>query len=715
MTGECSEMSLKSNCRFSLDAAALEVRGQFDQLQYCELRKAIVLNDMLLVEDDAPAIGRPEGAENRSWFEKLHKGVMARKDLVLDDPRATAAWLVFNGRETDDNDHALHVSINGHHVIRPPSKIAHPTARHYYTTDWGGSHFDNWFVVAVPVGALRQGTNEFVLWAESEETSWEIMVAADGEYKRGSETRLCHPDRSAKSRDGGRTWDFEHLGWKDEIDGEYAIRLSLDRSVPRGTFVSPVIDLATGGDTKGIAKLLDIDACRVGWEVDAPEGSLVEIEARLGDNPVPAAAAWTPFESVSNFARTWPAPAGRYLQFRIVMYARNPLVTPVFKGITVEATCRERKRRSTRRHHLRKFRNGRVIRPSLPYVHEDFARLNELRRRFELDAMVSDAATEFEAQLQLMHWAYKVPIDRLDAYEWNYYDLPRLDSDENGRPGQPGDNRKRRRDGHCLYCNLTLIAACLAMGFPARWVNISTKHTYGHEVAEVWSNEFDKWIFLDATRDYYIYDPDTGIPLNLVEVSERLAEIMPGPATWEYPIQWRLPDLEMLRAARVAYRQGDNAFSIDDLSGGPEHLMLKGHLQMVLRNDFASRPWPLPWRLSSNWGSDLFYCFYSDVFPRKREYHQHTRRWQDFSPPLNRTELYLSETAEPDVLRVDVDTETPCFDAFLVQIDSAEWREQTDPCLEWKLHEGLNQLRLKARNSAGVCGPESTAEVVMNT
>ena len=70
-----------------------------------------------------------------------------------------------------------------HHLIRPPSKIAHPSARHYYTTDWGGSHFDNWFVVAVPVGALRQGTNEFVLWAESEETSWEIMVAADGEYQ----------------------------------------------------------------------------------------------------------------------------------------------------------------------------------------------------------------------------------------------------------------------------------------------------------------------------------------------------------------------------------------------------------------------------------------------------------------------------------------------------------------------------------------------------
>ena len=431
-------MSTESDFCFALDAAALEARGQFDRLQYCELKKAIVLNDMLLVEDDAPAIGRPEGAEDRSWFEKLQAGVMIRKDLVLDDPRAKAAYLIFNGREMDDNDHALHISVNGHHLIRPPSKMAHPTARQYYTSDWGGSHFDNWFEVPAPVDALRQGTNEFVLWAESEETSWEIMLAADGEYKRGSETRLCHPNRSAKSRDGGRTWDFEHLGCKDEIDGEYAIRLSLDRSVPQGTFVSSPIDLATGGDPKGIGKLLEIEACEVGWEVDVPEGSQVEIEARLGDYPVPGAAAWSSFESVSNFSRTWCDRAGRYLQFRIVMHARNPLVTPVFKGISVEAKCREHKHRSNRRYYLHRFRNGRVIRPSLPYVHEDFARLNELRHRFELDAVISDAATEFEAQLKLMHWAYKVPLGRLDAYHWNYFDLPQLDRDASGRPVPAG-------------------------------------------------------------------------------------------------------------------------------------------------------------------------------------------------------------------------------------------------------------------------------------
>ena len=88
-------------------------------------------------------------------------------------------------------------------------------------------------------------------------------------------------------------------------------------------------------------------------------------------------------------------------------------------------------------------------------------------------------------------------------------------------------SKGRRRTGHCLSCNLTLMAACLAMGYPSRWVNIETRSTYGHEVVEVWSNDFNKWVFMDATRDYYIYDPDTGIPLNLVEINDRLQEIIP--------------------------------------------------------------------------------------------------------------------------------------------------------------------------------------------
>ena len=69
------------------------------------------------------------------------------------------------------------------------------------------------------------------------------------------------------------------------------------------------------------------------------------------------------------------------------------------------------------------------------------------------------------------------------------------------------------------------MGACLAFGFPAQFVNINSENVGGHEVMEVWSNDFNKWIHLDATRDFYCYDPETGIPLSMIEMNSRLAEL----------------------------------------------------------------------------------------------------------------------------------------------------------------------------------------------
>ena len=397
------------------------------------------------------------------------------------------------------------------------------------------------------------------------------------------------------------------------------------------------------------------------------------------------------------------------------MSTEDHLVTPALRGLSIETTLSETRCQSGFFRRIIDCKNGRVIHPSVEFVHEDFAQLRRFREQYELDEVVEGTQTEFAVQLQLMRWAYKIPIGSLDPYRWNYYDLPVLKRDHKGSIVLQGKYEGRRRDKHCLYCNLTFIAACLAMGYPARWVNISTKSTYGHEVAEVWSNEFDKWVFMDATRDYYIYDPDTGVPMSLIEISDRLKEIVPRQVTWEYPIQWQIPNDSLACNVRIAYREGDNKFSVCEVREGPRFLLYKGHLQMPLRNDFASRPWPVPWRVSSNWGGDLFYCYYSETFPRKREYQLHTNRWQDFNCPLNQAELTLSETGQPGVLRVDIDTETPCFEAFRIRIDGGEWQESPASSLEWTLHEGLNHIRVRSRNNAGRCGPESFATVVVNS
>lgn len=710
-TAEAAELRTVSQ---HFDTAGLVARGQLKQCIFNAGKGVITLKDMMLVEDDAPGIGMPEGATERSWFEKLHSGIRIRKVLMLDDPRAYAAWLVFNGLEMKDNDWPLNISVNGVMVVRPPSKAATPLSRQYYTRDWGGDQFDNWFFVEIPPGALKKGANEIELWADSDDTSWEIMVADAKEFARGSETRTTHPDRSAKSRDGGKTWDFEHLGWKDVHDGEYCVRLSLDRSVPEGVYASPVIDMADTTQALAIKKRLSVRECAIGWDIDLPEGTGAAIQVRFGKSPVPDDSSWGAFESVKGASISRKNPAGRYMQFTVAMTAANPLATPAIKGLHVESVSDIGEEPSPVMCRLVSADNGEVVRSSVEYAYEDFGKLARLRETFGLDKVVAGAKTEFEAQLKLMRWAYEVPIGGLNYWSWDYYDLPQAKRSADGSIAMQKDYTGRRRDQHCLYCNLTLVSACLAMGYPARWVNIATRTTYGHEVVEVWSNDFNKWVFLDATRDYYIYDPDTGIPMSLTEINARLAEIMPRPPEWDVPVRWLIPSDSLAYNVRVAFREGDNKFSVKDIAQGPHLLFFKGQLHLPLRNDFASRHTPVPWRLTSNWGGSLFYGFYTDTFARKREYSLHTNRVQDFNPPLNQSALTLTETGRPGVIGVDIDTVTPCFAAFSVTMDNGAPIDITGHSFEWTLHEGLNTLSVRTKNSAGILGPASVVKVVMN-
>ena len=692
---------------YRLDAGDLEERGQLHNMVYSPETGGIILTDLVLIEDDAPAIGRPKDASDRSWDEHLKKGVVIRKELLLDDPRAFSARLVFEGKEMQQNTEPLHISINGEHIIRRATKYAHPQAIQYYTNDW-----ENWFVVPIPAGALKVGVNEILMWTESDETSWKVMVADEKEYARGSDTRRHHPNRSARSTDGGTTWDDSHLGWKGMHDGEYCIRLSLDRFSDDGVYTSPVLDLACEPGPFAMKELATVLRAHLVWDIDTPEGSDVTVSVRTGESPAQKSPSWSAWQDVSGSKTTIDRPEGRFLQFRVRMAADNPLATPVLRGLTVETEGERQPFAAST--HLVSADNGNVVRASEPFTWEDFSALAKYRDTFELDKVIEGVSSEFEAQLKLMRWAYRIPIQGLDPYSWDYYDLPVLRRDENGAIALQKNYEGRRRDGHCLNCNLTLIAACISMGYPARWVNISTKHTYGHEVTEVWSNDYDKWVMLDATRDYYMYDPATGIPLNLVEISNRLAAVMPRPATWDYPIQWSIPSDSTFYDVDVGYREGDNRFTITDVNQGPHLLRLMGHLQMPLRNDFASRHTPVPWRLSSNWGGDGFYCWYGDMFPRKYEYERHTCRPQDFTPPLNRSEVTVTATDDPGILRVDIDTVTPGFACFEVTADGGDIVEVDGTTTSWRLHEGLNRLTVRARNTMGVTGPPSRVEVAVN-
>ena len=70
----------------------------------------------------------------------------------------------------------------------------------------------------------------------------------------------------------------------------------------------------------------------------------------------------------------------------------------------------------------------------------------------------------------------------------------------------------------------------MANGWQARLVNI-----VGHEICEVWNDDFGKWIYLDASYvNHYVCDPKTGEPLNLLELHKLYTDYYfpDGPIDW---------------------------------------------------------------------------------------------------------------------------------------------------------------------------------------
>jgi hypothetical protein len=226
-----------------LDASGIEHDAQLVNLRLDHQKNDIILDDTELIEDDAPATGVPqgynEGARNAEWIEYLKKGIVIKKVLILDNPAANSGRLVFKGMEVKGNKEPLHLSLNGVEFDRPASLLAFPFAKEYI--DYAPN--DRWFFIDMPVGALKKGENEVLMWVNSDSTSWEVLIALEKEFARGSLTRIHHPNRSLKSLDGGKTWSDSKLGLKNSVDGEYSVRFSLDRHVKSGQYVSPIMDM----------------------------------------------------------------------------------------------------------------------------------------------------------------------------------------------------------------------------------------------------------------------------------------------------------------------------------------------------------------------------------------------------------------------------------------------------------------------------------------
>ena len=692
-----------------LDAAGIEHDAQLVNLRFNRELNGITLDDMELIEDDAPATGVPQGFEEGGveWVENLRKGIVLKKILLVDDPSANSGRLLFKGIEMKSNSTPLHLSLNGVEFLRPATIFGWPFARQYidYTPN------DRWFVVDLPIGALKKGENEVLMWADSDSTSWKVLIASEKEFARGSLTRTHHPNRSMKSSDGGKTWTDSQLGPKGVVDGEYSIRFSLDRHVKSGEYTSQIMDITA--NESPLKPSVKIGKVKLTFGLDTPEGTKAIILARYGGSPRPDDSSWTSWSPLGAEGEYTDLGNRRYFQWKAQLSTVNLLRSPVIRGVSIAAEWENHSPNKDLGLGVEVEHNGHVARCSYPFGYENLLHpeLEKFRKNARLDKIVEGAGGEFEVMMRLLNWAYRIPVTN-DAYSWDWNDVVKIEKGEKGMPRLQNDYKGRRRDAMCLYSNQALVGAFLSMGFQARHINIHSEAVSGHEVTEVWSNEFNKWIYMDATRDYYYFDPETGTPLNLLEIHDRMAPLVPNVETWERPFVVEY-GTEVAAKTPVGIREGNNSFSA--VPDGRHILEIIGHFRIIPRNDFLTNPLPVPVHTGATmWGWDGFLNFYDDKFPRRYEYQRYSNRALDFYEPLNQTEVYLNETAERGVLQVEINTFTPGFDTFLVRFNDGKWLEQKEPKFLWNLRSGKNRIEVRVRNVREIPGPVSALDVNYN-
>ena len=599
------------------------------------LKKSVLLQDEL-------------GATHYANTEGLSDTVWAKKLFVIDDPRCDEARLfTYSG--------PARAACNGTDLRA--GKTLPSTG---------------WRVWSVPPEALRPGVNEFV-------------------FSGGGSLVIEHslyPNRSARSLDGGKSWDSDRLGFGGVENGEYLVRLRLAQYPPRGVITSEVFDLTdTGGAIRPRARvtaLRDEMAATIAPADGGPHASTT-LQFRSGPTREPDAS-WPPWGDTLAGGDEGAMDNVRFAQWRATLESGGSGETPALDRAVIAATI-ETERPAGPEIEVLELTPPDRRRRSQPFAHQGPGlRLARLRDRHKLAEVVAKADTELEKFVALREWArFTAPKgwDMGSAHWIPPWDaLILLET-----------NKKPIAMCMCTHFSVIFTQCALALGYNAREVILDH-----HCVAEIWSNELGKWILMDTGNST---DPTLnchferdGVPLSALEI-RRL---------WKAGKEAEIDVVYTTPRGRIT----------GDKIGGKDQCNFTNFRRFCIpfRNNHLVSPFPGELEHGqAHYYADQYLWWEDEAVPvQSPEYGNTSARPEDFYWALNKTGIDLQQTDAPGTLQVTLDTETPNFETFMVSIDGGDW-DASPAAFEWKLHAGENALRAKSVNKFGVAGGESVARL----
>ena len=194
-----------------------------------------------------------------------------------------------------------------------------------------------------------------------------------------------------------------------------------------------------------------------------------------------------------------------------------------------------------------------------------------MRKHFKLDDVVAGAKDELDLIGMLAIWSSqrweKGHLGQIYP-AWDALEILKSHTD-----GQPVG-------GFCQQYNLVFLQACECFGLVGRAISIGPdnrgllKIRGGHEVVEIWSNQFGKWIYVDGNAAWYFVDASSRVPLSLRELRERQLQTATGAEA---------KPLEIVKLAETKYEW-------KGITSWPPF----GELRLVPRSSFLAEKSPLP-------------------------------------------------------------------------------------------------------------------------
>lgn len=597
----------------------------------------VQLTRSLMIQDEV-------GNTDYRNVQPLSATTWGKKTLVL--PYAADAELIFYGS-------APKIMVNGH--TAPRAEVISSTA---------------WSHVNLPGAWLRAGENE-------------VIFSGPGELLLENSV---HPDRSARSIDGGKTWMKDELGPDGVHNGEFCVRIRLKAFNRQGILTSDSIDLLDPEGKQMLHPQAKISTVKLTpMEAQMPRGTSLMLEARAGSTPRYDTAAWTSWAPVGKSGETAVPAGARYLQWRARLTTNTAAGTPSFKDVRL--TVDEDEQLLPDNVKLTELQSYPVIERSYPFAYQhESSRLKILRDKYHLADVVAPGKTELEQIVLLRNW-----VRNQWPKGWEHNDLQFV---------PPWDAlvildmaKREQALGMCTHYSTVFVQCALALGFNARQLVLDH-----HCAAEIWSDQFGKWMVVDTGNSYDAtknchFEKD-GVPLDALEIRDL----------------WLKKQLNQITVVYSPPYQPINGQEMTDKK--VDQIQFNTYIRFcaAFRNNHLDTPFPGELEQGeANYFYDGYLWWQDGAVPTHyTEYKNLTYRPQDLYWNLNQVQLDL-QAGTPNTVRASFATQTPNFSHYLVRLDGGEWKKQVDSSFNWPLHAGTNKLEVKVVNTFGREGRPSSA------